>query len=392
MRDFEVWKLIILREIVEHVLETQSGSTKKGSDKTPLIGTWLGVGSTDSDRVEGRQLLLLLENTGGGGNSQESVGGEEVVAWWEHRRILHTPLHLLVNRINQRHHNLEKYLPLFSLFLSQNGNGIVLLKNHLSLFYDGTCFELKNKKIKYLLEKLRRTILAKHFKLLYHLSRPQRAGHKHRYTLYPEEAETELDEASAAGSKLEWSGNSDARAVNTVGYRMRSVTIIRMAITSPSSREAQWWRTVGVGNLAERREIDSDSYAPPYIRFREVFDLCPEPISNIRQLTAEGSPVENEDFRIDWHEWSVGRKALRNGLRRLMRRKAPKEIKRSFVYKIECLHRPEAERKEEGRRYPIPRWQEKDERDESLQGWYEGAELAETKDQERRPESTPKPV
>ena len=40
-------------------------------------------------------------------------------------------------------------------------------------------------------------------------------------------------------------------------HRMRSVTIIRMAITSPSSRETQWWRTVGVGNLAERREIDS---------------------------------------------------------------------------------------------------------------------------------------
>ena len=45
-----------------------------------MIGTWLGVGSTDSDRVEGRQLLLLLENTGGGGATrQESVGGEEVV-------------------------------------------------------------------------------------------------------------------------------------------------------------------------------------------------------------------------------------------------------------------------------------------------------------------------
>lgn len=52
-------------------------------------------------------------------------------------------------------------------------------------------------------------------------------------------------------------GNSDARAVNTAGHRMRPVTIIRMAITSPSSHETQWWRTVGVGNLAERREIDS---------------------------------------------------------------------------------------------------------------------------------------
>lgn len=49
--------------------------------------------------------------------------------------------------------DLEKYLSLFSLFLSQNGNGIVLLQNYLSRFYDGIRFELK-KKIKYLLEKL----------------------------------------------------------------------------------------------------------------------------------------------------------------------------------------------------------------------------------------------
>ncbi|CAK9827461.1 hypothetical protein ANTRET_LOCUS5150 [Anthophora retusa] len=106
-----------------------------------------------------------------------------------------------------------------------------------------------------------------------------------------------------------------------------------------------------------------------------------------------------------------------------MRRKAPKEIKRSFVYKIERLHRPEARRKEEGRRrsankkrigavilrraaptldfrrdklteaYDTSRPLSNNARTwSSLQGWHGGAELAETKDQEGRPESTPKPV
>ena len=62
---------------------------------------------------------------GGGGNSlKKAWGGEEVVAWWEHRRILHTPLHLLVNRINQRHHGLSPIPPplpppLFRIHLPQ---------------------------------------------------------------------------------------------------------------------------------------------------------------------------------------------------------------------------------------------------------------------------------
>lgn len=80
-------------------------------DKTPLIGTWLGVGSTDSTRVEGAAsasaptlgVMVVV--------AAKEIGVEEVAG---PRRVLHTPLHLLVNRINQRHHGLS-LIPPFSL-------------------------------------------------------------------------------------------------------------------------------------------------------------------------------------------------------------------------------------------------------------------------------------
>lgn len=105
------------------------------SGKTPLIVTWLPVGATNfAGRMEGgsssasarrrrrprrwwqrqgwsieekergiereRERAVLMDGVqrGGGG------GGRKTEA---DTRVLHTPLHLLVNRINQRHHGLS---------------------------------------------------------------------------------------------------------------------------------------------------------------------------------------------------------------------------------------------------------------------------------------------
>lgn len=97
-------------------------------DKTPLIGTWPGgwFNGFRRGRVEGG-----LERAPASGawwwngasvrrlvrGVVEEVVGGVVVVGARHRRILHTPLHLLVNRINQRHHGLSPH-PIFPLPLS----------------------------------------------------------------------------------------------------------------------------------------------------------------------------------------------------------------------------------------------------------------------------------
>lgn len=104
------------------------------SGKTPLIGTWLPVGATNFAGVGGRRsssASALGDGDGGGNGSggggdgggrekererenrkvaeEERQGGSRpvVAGGGADARVLHTPLHLLVNRINQRHHGLS---------------------------------------------------------------------------------------------------------------------------------------------------------------------------------------------------------------------------------------------------------------------------------------------
>lgn len=99
------------------------------SGKTPLIVTWLPVGATNfAGRMEGgsssasarrrrrprrwwqRQGWSIEEKERGieresrSNGRRAERGGRKTEA---DTRVLHTPLHLLVNRINQRHHGLS---------------------------------------------------------------------------------------------------------------------------------------------------------------------------------------------------------------------------------------------------------------------------------------------
>lgn len=99
------------------------------SGKTPLIGTWLPVGATNSVGggreaelfclrrrrrrwwwrrrrrwwIERGKPAPLEDGRAAQGRGGEEMGGKRVAD----ARVLHTPLHLLVNRINQRHHGLS---------------------------------------------------------------------------------------------------------------------------------------------------------------------------------------------------------------------------------------------------------------------------------------------